>query len=306
MKIREVYTVKVTSNTLEKIFEVSCSYLDYKYTTPCSSFFPLEFPLHRPIPAVSLSPPLSITSDFLSLSWLHAVLVINDCLLCFPSLLSYEGCNFVTLAQFCTSNHWLHIISHQQEMQREAHFLSRFHTWSGGEGGGRGVVSTLTFILSPWTFFLQIHGLPMKNESEAVLQPFACLERGFYSIWSLQRWRIASYPALQCLDIILGPNKSWTVRTNNKLEELYLHSLLLSSRYRLCQECVCAYRCIILGAKPVLLCGTRWVCIVSHYESREPCFCNHSHDFFPLPQQILFLAKILTKDYFKYKACELC
>ena len=62
------------------------------------------FPLHHPIPAVSLSA-LSITLVFLSLSWLHAVLVIKDCLMCFPSPLSYESCNFVTLTQSSASRH---------------------------------------------------------------------------------------------------------------------------------------------------------------------------------------------------------
>lgn len=54
---------------------------------------PLSFPSSLSLAA------LSITFHFLSLSWLHAVLVIDDCLKCLPSPFHRESCNFVTLAR---------------------------------------------------------------------------------------------------------------------------------------------------------------------------------------------------------------
>lgn len=84
-------------------------------------------------------------------------------------------------------------------------------------------------------------------KSKTVLQAFACLERSFNSIWSLKRWGVASYPALQCLDIMPVPNKSSTVRSRNKVEKLYLFSLCLVY-YKGLVKSMCAHSYIISSA----------------------------------------------------------
>lgn len=152
-----------------------------KFAIVCFLLKQKKFPLHFPSPALSLAA-LSITLHFLSLSWLRAVLVFDDCLKCLPSPFHHESCNFVTLMRSggpC-----------QGVAAPAAHFISlsisrkcsgKHIIGTQGQVGFEGLYTFFFFFLAAGDFFLQIHALPSRYDSKTISKAFASIERNLNS-----------------------------------------------------------------------------------------------------------------------------
>lgn len=138
-----------------------------------SNLLPIS-PVVSTTQAFSSSPPRPLL-DFLSLSWLCAVLVIPwlPQMPSFPlsitrTVILHTYAQQRTLPGRRTSDRWLHIAFHQQEMQWEAHF-SLLDTRV--RSGMRTLYSLSSSANGP------PHTHTMKYESKTVLEAFSCLEK---------------------------------------------------------------------------------------------------------------------------------
>lgn len=189
--MRSVYYAPNT----QTICEASYNYLDlvYHFLHPLSSLMETNSSFHYVAPLqLSPSPHFPLLSISSPLSWLRAVLVIDDCLKCLPSPLHHESHNFVTLmhssgplqgiAPPTTDSISLYI---SRKCSRK-HILLTQRTVRCEE------LCTDFSSIGLWIVLLQMHAVPMKCDSNSIFKNFSCLDWSSYSMWSLKRWGVVT------------------------------------------------------------------------------------------------------------------